>query len=167
MLTQFKTIQDKYMLIISFHQSVKNIVLLKAKTFFLLNLLLKYVWLLSAKFNGHQSFNFFPVTFQLRYQLSVISEQANACQSKILSHRLPKYSSFHGWRFFQTRVSARKPLCQLGLTPTKVRDFWVVSRGECPGVSLPPLPEHQCLPLVDNQLGQNSRYFLGSSQLCK
>ena len=54
---------------------------------------------------------------------------------------------------------------QLGYTATQLRDYGVASRGCCPGVALTPLPEHQHLPLVQNQQDQQSLSFLGSSQL--
>ena len=59
-----KNTQYWYMLIYSFHQSIKNIVSLKLNknTIFLLNL----VWLFSQKFKGHQDINLFQLLFSCR-----------------------------------------------------------------------------------------------------
>ena len=80
----------------------------------------KLVWLLGKKNKGYHAFLLFHLLFSCRvsYVTGGCSKQERACYLKTLSHWPPLYFSFIGWRFFQPRVSARKPLWQLGYTPT-------------------------------------------------
>ena len=97
---------------------------LKSKENFMILLLyplFKLVFfLLSKKIIGYQAIHLFHLLFScfVSQVTGGCSKQERACHLKSLTHWPPLYFSFIGWRFFQPRVSARKPLQQLGYTPT-------------------------------------------------
>ena len=118
-----QTIQCGICSYVHFTKSYKNIVSIKSKgkfnhSLYFFYLLLKHVWSLSKKIKGHQAFNLFQLLLSCRASQVALPKQGRACQPKSLPHWLQLYCSFNGWRFFQPRVSARKPGQQLGYTPT-------------------------------------------------
>ena len=67
MLTQFKAIRYGYMLIYSFHQTLKklqfHLKLNENSIILLFYPLFRHIWLLSKKIKGHQSFNLYQLLF--------------------------------------------------------------------------------------------------------
>ena len=103
-----------YIYFIKALKSKENFMILFCILFF------KFAQLLSQKIKGYQAFHLFHLLFSCPASQFTggCSKQERVCYLKRLSHWPQLYFSFMGWRFFQSRVSARKPLQQLGYTST-------------------------------------------------